>query len=47
MHVEHVLIPVPPLLHVSAQGRDGGRALLERWEASQERHVSQRTKVPR
>ena len=29
VHVIHVLIPVPPLLHVGAQGRDGRGALFE------------------
>lgn len=30
VHVVHVLVPVPPLLHAAAQGGDGRGALLER-----------------
>lgn len=29
VHVVHVLVPVPPLLHVGAQRRDGRGALFE------------------
>jgi hypothetical protein len=37
MHVENVLIPVPSLLHVGTQGRNGRGTLLEGWRAGQER----------
>lgn len=40
VHVVHVLVTMPSLLHVGAQGGDGGRALLEGWKARRGSFVS-------
>lgn len=45
VHVVHVLVPLPPLLHVGAQGRDGRGALFEGCEGGRP-HAGQARRIP-